>query len=83
MANVGYPILPLVRRSTGGCPRRARSLHYGATTQDIMDTGLALQLAAALDRLERSHGARRCPLATQAERHAARHGCPDAWAGTS
>ena len=52
MANVGYPILPLVRQLTERLPEHARgSLHYGATTQDIMDTGLSLQLAQAIDRL--------------------------------
>jgi 3-carboxy-cis,cis-muconate cycloisomerase len=53
MANVGYPILPLVRQITERLPESERgSLHYGATTQDIMDTGLALQLDAAIERLE-------------------------------
>ena len=51
--NVGYPILPLIRQVTATLPAEASgSMHYGATTQDIMDTGLALQLAAALDRLD-------------------------------
>ena len=52
-ANVGYPILPLIRQITLRLPREASgSMHYGATTQDIMDTGLALQLDAAIDRLD-------------------------------
>jgi 3-carboxy-cis,cis-muconate cycloisomerase len=52
MANVGYPILPLVRQVTAHLPASEQGwLHYGATTQDIMDTGLALQLAAAVERL--------------------------------
>jgi 3-carboxy-cis,cis-muconate cycloisomerase len=50
---VGYPILPLVeglvRSLPDGAPDR---VHFGATTQDIMDTGLILQTRAALDRLE-------------------------------
>ena len=51
-ANVGYPILPLVRQVTDRLPASEQGwLHYGATTQDIMDTGLSLQLAAAIDRL--------------------------------
>ena len=54
MANVGYPILPLVRQITQRLPESERgSLHYGATTQDIMDTGLSLQLARAIERLGR------------------------------
>jgi 3-carboxy-cis,cis-muconate cycloisomerase len=52
-ANVGYPILPLVRQVHDRLPEHARgSMHYGATTQDIMDTGLALQLASAIARLD-------------------------------
>jgi len=51
--NVGYPILPLLEQVR----RRAAdevgaSMHWGATTQDIMDTGLVLQLRRALDRIE-------------------------------
>lgn len=51
--NVGYPILPLVRMISAALPEGPDGrVHYGATTQDIMDTGLALQLRAALDRLD-------------------------------
>jgi 3-carboxy-cis,cis-muconate cycloisomerase len=50
--NVGYPILPLTRMVSAALPPGASGrVHYGATTQDIMDTGLALQLTAAVDRL--------------------------------
>ena len=43
--NVGYPILPLVRQLDGLLPSEHRGcVHYGATTQDIMDTGIALQV---------------------------------------
>lgn len=51
--NVGYPILPLVRMIAAALPPEAGGrVHYGATTQDIMDTGLALQLRAAVQRLD-------------------------------
>jgi 3-carboxy-cis,cis-muconate cycloisomerase len=51
--NVGYPILPLIRMIAAALPKEAAGrVHYGATTQDIMDTGLALQLRAALHRLD-------------------------------
>ena len=51
--NVGYPILPLVRQLAARLPEETRGrLHYGATTQDIMDTGLALQLSEASSWLE-------------------------------
>jgi len=70
-ANVGYPILPLVRQITERLPEAERgSLHYGATTQDIMDTGLSLQLAAAIDRLETLAVAFGDALAGQVEAHA-------------
>jgi 3-carboxy-cis,cis-muconate cycloisomerase len=49
---VGYPILPLIREITPHLDDgRAARLHYGATTQDIMDTALAMQLVSALARL--------------------------------
>lgn len=49
---VGYPILPLVRQIDELLPEEHRGcVHLGATTQDIMDTGLALQLVAATERL--------------------------------
>jgi 3-carboxy-cis,cis-muconate cycloisomerase len=49
---VGYPILPLTRQLAAALPTGpAGRVHYGATTQDIMDTGLALQLRKACDRL--------------------------------
>lgn len=51
---VGYPILPLVRQLDELLPEKRRGrVHLGATTQDIMDTGLALQLVAATERLSR------------------------------
>ncbi len=68
--NVGYPILPLVRQLTERLPEAERgSLHYGATTQDIMDTGLSLQLAAALERLTVLLGDLGDALARQCETH--------------
>jgi len=71
MANVGYPILPLVRQVTDRLPASEQGwLHYGATTQDIMDTGLSLQLAAAIDRLAALTVALGNALADEAEAHA-------------
>jgi 3-carboxy-cis,cis-muconate cycloisomerase len=50
--NVGYPILPLVRQLDEALPDEHRGrVHYGATTQDIMDSGLALQFDAVAARL--------------------------------
>ena len=46
--NVGYPILGLVRQIAASLPAGPDGrVHYGATTQDIMDTGLVLQLTEA------------------------------------
>jgi len=51
---VGYPILPLVRQLDALLPEAYRgNVHLGATTQDVMDTGLVLQLARASDELAR------------------------------
>jgi 3-carboxy-cis,cis-muconate cycloisomerase len=46
---VGYPILPLVHQLVAMCGDAGRYLHWGATTQDIMDTANVLQVRAALD----------------------------------
>src|SRR6516165_2080552 len=39
---VGYPILPLVRQLANLAGYAGRYLHWGATTQDIMDTAAVL-----------------------------------------
>jgi 3-carboxy-cis,cis-muconate cycloisomerase len=46
---VGYPILPLVHQMVAMCGDAGRYIHWGATTQDIMDTAVVLQVRAALD----------------------------------
>lgn len=51
--NVGYPILPLVRQIAAQLPEGPDGrVHYGATTQDVMDTGQALMLRDACDVLQ-------------------------------
>ncbi|MBO0738214.1 MAG: adenylosuccinate lyase family protein [Alphaproteobacteria bacterium] len=45
---VGYPILPLVRQLAGLAGAAGRYVHWGATTQDIMDTAAVLQIRAGL-----------------------------------
>ena len=46
---VGFPILPFVNQLNKACgAETARWVHYGATTQDILDTGMVLQMRAAL-----------------------------------
>ena len=53
MRTVGYPILPLLGALRADAPPGvAASLHWGATTQDIMDSAIALLLARSIDRLD-------------------------------
>ena len=46
---VGYPILPVVHQMAKQCGEAGGYVHWGATTQDIMDTANVLQVRAALD----------------------------------
>src|ERR671919_2324345 len=47
---VGYPIVPLVKALSQACAGDAgRWVHWGATTQDIIDTALVLQLRDGLE----------------------------------
>lgn len=51
--NVGFPILPFVSQLIKACdPETARWVHYGATTQDILDTGTILQMREAIHWIE-------------------------------
>jgi 3-carboxy-cis,cis-muconate cycloisomerase len=45
---VGYPILPLVHQLVKQCGEAGRYVHWGATTQDIMDTAVILQVRDGL-----------------------------------
>lgn len=46
--NVGYPILPIVHQLSRAAGDAGGYLHWGATTQDIMDSATALQVRDAL-----------------------------------
>ena len=51
---VGYPILPLVTQLASMCDEEAgRYVHWGATTQDIMDIASMLQMKSGFDIIER------------------------------
>jgi len=50
--NVGYPILPLVRQLAERAGDGGRWLHWGATTQDIMDTAAVLQIRDGVGLIE-------------------------------
>lgn len=66
---VGYPILPLVRQLAAQCGEAGKYLHWGATTQDIMDTAVALQVRDALALIENDIAALQSILARQAKRY--------------
>jgi 3-carboxy-cis,cis-muconate cycloisomerase len=67
---VGYPILSLVRQLDEALPESHRGrVHYGATTQDVMDSGLAVQLDEAGRRLGELLVGLGDALAGLAERH--------------
>ena len=66
---VGYPILPLVHQLVAMCGDAGRYVHWGATTQDIMDTANVLQLRAALDIVDADLQALRAILAGLAAEH--------------
>lgn len=49
---VGYPILPLVHQLSKICGPEGEYLHWGATTQDIMDSATILQIRDAIEIIE-------------------------------
>ena len=66
---VGYPILPLVHQLVAMCGDAGRYVHWGATTQDIMDTANVLQIRDALDIVEADIRSLRGILADLAHKH--------------
>ncbi|KAK1231167.1 hypothetical protein PQX77_005693 [Marasmius sp. AFHP31] len=50
---VGYPILGLVRQLDKLCGESGKYIHWGATTQDIMDTASILQIKSGLEIISR------------------------------
>ncbi len=60
---VGYPILPLVHQMVKQCGEAGRYVHWGATTQDIMDTAVILQVRDGLAIIEADIAALRGILA--------------------
>jgi 3-carboxy-cis,cis-muconate cycloisomerase len=67
--NVGYPILPLVHQLAKQCGEAGRYVHWGATTQDIMDTAVVLQLREGLKLIEHDITMLRQILADLSRRH--------------
>jgi 3-carboxy-cis,cis-muconate cycloisomerase len=66
---VGYPILPLVHQLATQCGEAGRYVHWGATTQDIMDTAVVLQLREGWAIIEEDITALRGILADLSRRH--------------
>ncbi len=72
-AKAGNLAIPLVRQLTGlvraANPNAARYVHWGATSQDIIDTGLVLQLRLAIVLIEADLARLDKALAAQARKH--------------
>lgn len=75
IATAGNSAIPLVKalgKQIAATDTEAeRYVHLGATSQDVMDTGLVLQLRQALDLIESDLAQLADALAAQAQRHAA------------
>ena len=72
-ALAGNLAIPLVKALTAAVAKSdaqaAGFVHWGATSQDAIDTGLVLQLREALDLLQRELAQFASPLARVAEKH--------------
>lgn len=75
IATAGNSAIPLVKmlgkQIAASDAGAERYVHLGATSQDVMDTGLVLQLLAALSLIEADLSRLGDALAQQAQRHAA------------
>lgn len=75
IASAGNSAIPLVKMLgkviAASDPDAERYVHLGATSQDVMDTGLVLQLLAAVDLIEADLQRLSEALSQQARRHAA------------
>jgi 3-carboxy-cis,cis-muconate cycloisomerase len=73
-AQTGNPAIPMVKQLTALVakhdPAAARFVHWGATSQDVMDTGLVLQVRAGLAAVEPDLQRLTAALAALAETHA-------------
>lgn len=65
----GYPIAPLIRQLTSLCGEDGQYVHWGATTQDILNTALAIQINSALEHFAGALGAIIRRLAALAREH--------------
>ncbi|MDQ2802180.1 MAG: adenylosuccinate lyase family protein [Pseudomonadota bacterium] len=67
--NVGYPVVGLVRGLSRAAGEAGRWTHWGATTQDIMDTATVLQAREGMRLVRAELRAILAALARQAELH--------------
>lgn len=74
IGNAGNSAIPLIKalgkKIAARNPSAERYVHMGATSQDVMDSGLVLQLRSAIDLLERDLARLADALAGQAARYA-------------
>ena len=67
---IGYPVLGVVQQIVAVCERGLGEwCHWGATTQDITDTGAIMQVRAALELVEKDMEAIAASLADLARRY--------------
>jgi 3-carboxy-cis,cis-muconate cycloisomerase len=66
---VGYPIVGVVHQLAKQCGEAGRYVHWGATTQDIMDSATVLQVKAALALIAEDLAALETALAALADKH--------------
>src|SRR5215472_7889700 len=66
---VGYPIVGVVHALARQCGEAGRYIHWGATTQDIMDTATVLQVRDALALVDADLAAIATALAALATKH--------------
>jgi len=66
---VGYPIVGVVHQLAKQCGEAGRFVHWGATTQDIMDSATVLQIRDALALVEADLAALDTALAALANKH--------------
>jgi len=71
IAESQHPLVPFVRALALRCGDAGAYVHWGATTQDITDTGAVLQIRAALDPVERDLGRSVAAAAALSARYAA------------
>ena len=67
--NVGYPVVGLVNGLSEAAGQAGGWTHWGATTQDIMDTATVLQVRDGLDLIEREVRAILTALVNRAHTH--------------